>query len=221
MADVDWEESDSDSASPRTPYCETCGHDATEGKPLKRCGKCHETQYCSRECQKDDWSYHKIVCGKKLEDLLKDSEESDFDDSYDPFKDYHPTKPEMEVYTLLIDCFRMRQDDEYAASGDAEMDGIYGGAPDSYGPFIRFLEQALERKGLLPSWWNKEKSPGLQQLGGWSDLTCAIEESDIIEHYGNPLMPMQLRKLGSVIRGSNPDGSKADKEFEWEGMTGM
>lgn len=32
---------------------------------------------------------------------------------------------------------------------------------------------------------------------GWSSLASLIEKSDIIEHYGNPVMPMQLRTLGA------------------------
>jgi len=30
------------------------------------CGRCKETHYCSPECQKDDWKWHKSVCGKDL-----------------------------------------------------------------------------------------------------------------------------------------------------------
>lgn len=32
-------------------------------KPAQsRCSKCHVTKYCSRECQQQDWSTHKIKC---------------------------------------------------------------------------------------------------------------------------------------------------------------
>ena len=41
---------------------------------------------------------------------------------------------------------------------------------------------------------------------GWSSLACAIEKSDIIEHYGNNLMPMQLRMLGEQVYGRGPGG---------------
>ena len=30
--------------------------------PLQRCGGCQLVAYCSRECQKDDWSRHKFAC---------------------------------------------------------------------------------------------------------------------------------------------------------------
>src|ERR1043165_7878559 len=33
-------------------------------KPSKsQCGKCHQTYYCSKECQKKDWKEHKKSCG--------------------------------------------------------------------------------------------------------------------------------------------------------------
>ncbi|KAK4662287.1 uncharacterized protein QC763_700960 [Podospora pseudopauciseta] len=43
--------------------CTTCSKPAFEF-PLKRCAKCTLTEYCSRECQKQDWKAHKKICGK-------------------------------------------------------------------------------------------------------------------------------------------------------------
>ena len=34
-----------------------------------------------------------------------------------PFKEFLHTQPEQEVYKLLIDCYRMRQEDDYVFSG--------------------------------------------------------------------------------------------------------
>ncbi len=31
---------------------------------LKRCGKCQQVAYCSRECQRRDWPRHKIDCAR-------------------------------------------------------------------------------------------------------------------------------------------------------------
>jgi len=28
----------------------------------RRCARCHRSRYCDRECQKLDWSHHKLVC---------------------------------------------------------------------------------------------------------------------------------------------------------------
>ncbi|KAI1183094.1 hypothetical protein F5B17DRAFT_153838 [Nemania serpens] len=35
----------------------------------------------------------------------------------------------------------------------------------------------------------------------WQDLRCAVEKSDIMEHYGDPRFPMQLRMLAEIIIG--------------------
>lgn len=48
------------------------------GKELPTCSKCHEVQYCNRECQRLDWvdRRHKYICetkeaaGKRLEDYF-------------------------------------------------------------------------------------------------------------------------------------------------------
>jgi len=29
---------------------------------LKRCSRCHRVYYCSTECQRSDWSQHKVIC---------------------------------------------------------------------------------------------------------------------------------------------------------------
>lgn len=56
---------------------------------------------------------------------------------------------------------------------------------------------------MLPSWWSpakrrqcEESGLGLQQ---WSDLSGAVEKQDIIEEYGDSLMPMKLRLLADEI----------------------
>eukprot|EP01116_Phalansterium_solitarium_P020764 TRINITY_DN621_c1_g1_i2.p1 TRINITY_DN621_c1_g1~~TRINITY_DN621_c1_g1_i2.p1 ORF type:complete len:205 (+),score=3.84 TRINITY_DN621_c1_g1_i2:687-1301(+) len=38
--------------------CKTCG----KGGKLKRCGRCRLVQYCSAECQKQNWKSHKEFC---------------------------------------------------------------------------------------------------------------------------------------------------------------
>ncbi|KAJ7498301.1 hypothetical protein B0H11DRAFT_2276018 [Mycena galericulata] len=39
--------------------CAVCGNIKYE---LRRCGKCKHASYCSKECQKADWSTHKFAC---------------------------------------------------------------------------------------------------------------------------------------------------------------
>ncbi len=44
----------------RGPHqCKRCGK---SGPDNKKCARCGTVLYCSRDCQKADWKYHKIVC---------------------------------------------------------------------------------------------------------------------------------------------------------------
>ncbi|KDR68109.1 hypothetical protein GALMADRAFT_283214 [Galerina marginata CBS 339.88] len=42
--------------------CFTCDKTPEGDKEYRRCAKCRTVAYCSRECQKKDWSRHKPVC---------------------------------------------------------------------------------------------------------------------------------------------------------------
>ena len=175
------EDTGSDAPSMAPPSCMQCGKEATEDVPLKRCGKCHTTQYCSRECQKASWPIHKTFCGKGFDDLSKD---------------WLHKVPVPEAYMLLIDCYRLRMEDDYVFSGDCDMDSIYGGAPNGYTGFRRFLKKAEKRKGLLPPWWSRNKAQecltaGIRPNDEWGSLNCAVDKSDIIDHYSDSMIPMR------------------------------
>ncbi|KAI0643278.1 hypothetical protein C8Q79DRAFT_978076 [Trametes meyenii] len=42
--------------------CYYCGKAGAEDRKLRRCAKCNVALYCSRECQKNAWPKHKILC---------------------------------------------------------------------------------------------------------------------------------------------------------------
>lgn len=64
---------------------------------------------------------------------------------------------------------------------------------------------AEKRKGLLPGWWDKKTRAACEATGAddskesWADLSCAVEKSDIIEHYKDPTIPMKLRLLAEKV----------------------
>lgn len=115
--------------------------------------------------------------------------------------DYFYKMPEKDVFEQLIDCFRLRCDDEYKFKGDTR--GLYAGE-DPAKEFKEFLDLAESRNGLLPKWWSEQKRKACEKIAsgkGWSNLRSAVEKSDIQEHYGKPTMPMTLRILGEKIYG--------------------
>jgi splicing suppressor protein 51 len=184
-------------------------------QPLKRCAKCQTTTYCSRECQKADWKAHKRICASQASSHQNASSSAGSSTgAHNPGfnvmngllglsnDDYLHKLSEKDVLIQLIDCFRMRMEDEYTFG--ANNFGIYGG--ESPVPvFKKFLDLAEKRDRLLPSWWNKEKRQECERLakGGdsWADISCAVEKSDIQVHYGDGMMPMKLRILGEKIYG--------------------
>ena len=42
--------------------CSNCKHPPKEGGELKRCSRCHIARYCSVQCQKKDWDFHRFAC---------------------------------------------------------------------------------------------------------------------------------------------------------------
>ncbi|KAL3779457.1 hypothetical protein ACHAWO_006442 [Cyclotella atomus] len=43
------------------PQCSGC-HQMVDLKLLKCCGACHQTKYCTADCQNKHWPAHKKVC---------------------------------------------------------------------------------------------------------------------------------------------------------------
>lgn len=211
--------------------CASCG---TSGVPLKKCAKCHTAVYCNRECQTSDWKVHKKVCAKQhaqgqsarappptagTSENMKTSDLSPpkgLDKAIaKPYtaidnRTYLHDRSEKDVYRLLIDIFRMRMEDDYNLDGDAESDSVYDGSEHSLVSFRRFLDTIAKRPGLLPPWWTAEKRKACEAFGmdksNWQNLYSTVEKSDIIEHYGDPRFPMQLRLFGEFVVGRGPGG---------------
>jgi splicing suppressor protein 51 len=120
-------------------------------------------------------------------------------------------RPEIDVYRLLIDAYRLRVEDIYKMEGKLMEGSIYDHNPDGLLGFQSFLRSAATIPDLLPPWWNDEKKAACERLGmdasQWSDLRCAVEKSDVIEQYGDPQFPMQLRMLAEKVYKRGPGGS--------------
>ncbi|PNP49149.1 hypothetical protein THARTR1_10073 [Trichoderma harzianum] len=123
---------------------------------------------------------------------------------------YLHNRPETDVYKLLIDAYRLRVEDTYVFKAELMEDSIYAGCKSGRRGFRKFLRKAATIPGLLPPWWTKEKSAACEKFGmdpsQWQNLQCAVEKSDIMEHYGDRLFPMQLRMLAEAVYGIHPCG---------------
>ncbi|KAJ5008574.1 Glucan endo-1,3-beta-glucosidase A1 [Colletotrichum sp. SAR 10_66] len=126
---------------------------------------------------------------------------------------YLHNRPEKDVYEILIDCYRLRMEDDAKIVGIMEPDSIYASrSSDGKAGFRRFLETARRSVNgkLLPPWWNDEKQQECEAMaadaGGWSSLKTKLSKADVIQHYGDDHFPMQLRMLGEFVWGSAPGG---------------
>lgn len=199
------------------PSCTTCG----KSPPLvtiKQCAKCSATPYCSRDCQKADWKSHKKLCGKQDASpstaALSPPKGLDTPVSH-PFTrldngTWLHGRPEVDVFRLLIDAYRLRMDDEYKFEGAANVDSHYGGG-DSVVGFRRFLGSVEKESALLPGWWTAEKKEKCVRFGqsgdAWADLGTAVDKADVNNHYGDSKFAMQLRMFAEAVYGRGPGGS--------------
>lgn len=219
-----------------TPTCANCKKTAAAANlsNLKACTKCKTTQYCSRDCQKADWKSHKNVCANNASKAyaaanaehsrtyssphLKDLEKH----VPNPFtrldqNKYLHDRPEKDVYKLLIDSFRMRQDDDFKFEEKTSPPSVYTGASSSVVPFRQYLAKTETRTGLLPPWWSTDKQKECEtfgQSGARNNLREKVTKQDVIQHYGDDKMPMQVRMLAEAIYGAGTmgqDGSHARK----------
>lgn len=115
------------------------------------------------------------------------------------------------MYKLLIDTYRLRINDDYVFSGGVDVDSIYDTARDGQAGFARFLKKVEKKSGLLPGWWAPAKAEQCAAFGSGRhpayNLSRAVEKHDIIEKYGDSMMPMKLRMFGEQIYGSGPGGA--------------
>ncbi|KAK3817920.1 MAG: putative MYND domain protein [Linnemannia elongata] len=234
-----------------TAKCAKCSKTAADaGTSLKVCSKCKSIHYCSRECQKDHWKVHKKDCATNAnantgatfstssarQEVISKGLKKHIDKPYHRLnsKTWLHDRPEEDVYKLLIDCFRMRQHDDFTTEGLKDKDGLYGGASHSHAGFKRFLVKAEARQDLLPHWWFMGKAAAncLRMGGGlgatgteWSSLSRKVDKAAIIDHYANPEMPMQLRMLGEQVYLRGPAGQSGvpmiKLKIESEGMYDM
>ncbi|CAA9966956.1 zf-MYND domain containing protein [Pyrenophora teres f. maculata] len=194
---------------------------------LKRCAKCKSIVYCGRDCQKAHYKAHKAACNELAAGAAHVDTNTIHSDNYsaprlrdlemhvpNPFTrldqgKYLHDRPEKDVYKLLIDSFRMRQQDDDQMENKRAPNSVYTGAASSIEPFRKYLAQAATRPGLLPPLWTPEKQRECEAFGessAWQDLRKKVTKAQVIQHYGDEKAPMQLRMLAEVVYGAGSLG---------------
>lgn len=171
---------------PSMATCTHCAAPPTPSNGLKSCGACLSARYCNRACQVANWKSHKQTCtGRTGDPVLR-------------------SLTETEVFGLLVDTYRLRVEDTYLIMG--EVSGLYAGE-DPLPEFVKFLGNAegAEAGKLLPSWWTPKKRGFCVRFGmredHWWCLNSAVEQSDIVQYYGDPTICIKLRLLAKKIHG--------------------
>ncbi|KAL5119787.1 hypothetical protein ACEQ8H_002393 [Pleosporales sp. CAS-2024a] len=206
--------------------CAKCNKTAAAaGLPnLKACAKCKTTQYCSRDWQKADWKVHKKNCGANASSRMFDANvpagrlkdlEAHIPNPFTKLDQgkYLYDRPEKDVYKLLIDSFRIRQEDDLTFEHKTTPGSIYAGESSSIAPFRVYLDKAATRK-LLPPWWDAEKRNECEAFGeggAWNNLRKSVTKHDIVNHYGDPRAPMQLRMLAEAVYGVGSMGQNGSR----------
>ncbi|THZ31339.1 zf-MYND-domain-containing protein [Aureobasidium pullulans] len=67
--------------------CANCGSAAPAGSTLKRCGGCTQASYCSRDCQKTHWKWHKPFCKQQQQKQQAEEEDEEEDEQQEEDED--------------------------------------------------------------------------------------------------------------------------------------
>jgi splicing suppressor protein 51 len=117
---------------------------------------------------------------------------------------------EKDAYCALIDSYRLRVEDEYMFSGVKKEFSLLANNPQPLRGFQQYLDRVKAKARLLPPWWSADKRQACESLAQdrnqWSCIFVSASKSDIIDHYGNSMKPMQLRMFAEEVEGWNVSG---------------
>lgn len=208
------------SAASTEPHCVKCNKTSSSiGGTLKQCARCKEAKYCNAECQKAHWLVHKSNCHPPVD--VSNPDKLPFH-AINQNKFLH-NRPEIKTFQLLIDCLRLRQEDEFFFEGELMSGTIYNEQRTSAPAFKQFLGKSKRVPGLLPPWWTEVKANecvayGLQR-GHNFGLHCVQEKSSIQEEWKDNQMPMKLRMIAERVYGYTPGGTVSEGMMQLMLMT--
>jgi len=156
--------------------CTRCKYPQSNLDILARCAACC-TPYCTPSCLRYDKTKHAKRCGRRIAPhnimVLDGPVQVD-----EPFTRLargtwlHGCRSRKDVFRLLIDCYRLRVDDQDTLSieGEHEPIPILEGNDDDEGGmrkgFEEFLEVVAQREMILPDWWDEAARVECMAFGG-------------------------------------------------------
>ncbi|KAK4500212.1 hypothetical protein PRZ48_008398 [Zasmidium cellare] len=202
-----------------TPTYSAC---STFSSDLKHCVKCESVSYCYPTCQpthrktnKDDCALAPVLQG--LDSLFpagetpKRSDSKPFTAIY--FNNYLHDRPEKDTFSILVDLFKMEQDEVYLFEGYLMEGTIYKGEMAWKKAFHEFLSRAQDIEGYLPPWWTPNKATECILFGlrdNDFNLECAQEKADIQKTRDNQQMPINLHESAGKVYERGLAGLKGD-----------
>eukprot|EP00462_Mataza_sp_D1_P010167 CAMPEP_0175166144 /NCGR_PEP_ID=MMETSP0087-20121206/27525_1 /TAXON_ID=136419 /ORGANISM="Unknown Unknown, Strain D1" /LENGTH=296 /DNA_ID=CAMNT_0016455693 /DNA_START=26 /DNA_END=913 /DNA_ORIENTATION=- len=194
-----------------------------------KCARCSAVAYCGRDHQKLHWKTHKAIC-KDLKQDKKDHKTSSralqkeiglgktkvpYQNVVVPSASWSSGLVAPAKYEWLVDCYRMRVDDDYhygrnyhgiAADGDGSKITNVSIATD----FLIFCKLA-QLKGVIPTMdWEWSRFLAM----GTCTLTDAFSKADAIHKYGGENYfdgaqgKRSLRYTGELVYGTAVDAKK-------------
>ncbi|KAK1981239.1 MYND finger [Colletotrichum cereale] len=218
-----------------TSNCKNCQKEVSEAD-WTECDRC-DVKYCSRSCLNLHWKNHKKACAKNRNNRpVPQATPRGSGSGGTKWSPSEPTprrgldqpilgaftklgqgtflhdRPEIDVYRILIDTYRLRTEDIFNLEGVATPKSLYcNGVTDATEGFREFLARVGAVRSLLPAWWDAEKHTECEGLGHkdehtWYSLKDKVSKGGIIQHYRDDHFPIQLRMLGEAVYGRAPGG---------------
>ena len=148
------------------------------------CSQCREVSYCCKEHQRSDWSRHKTGCKATARAKASSAPAESPQQAQEV-----PGMPSPCSWAVgldagmqrewLVDCYRMRLDDEYAWQGDIRAGSLYDGSEASHivQDFLVFCRLAKDCRAIPANWsWPKFLNAASELLVFAFDKDCAREK---------------------------------------------
>ncbi|KAL5604103.1 hypothetical protein BROUX41_002092 [Berkeleyomyces rouxiae] len=198
--------------------CQSCRRRCVAVEP---CRICQSVEYCSAFCQVEHFRSHRIYCPSLALSfdpaVMLATPRTGLLGRHDkPFlqlmsRTYLHGRPAADVYALLIDMYRLSlHDSKWPWDQPEHLLPVVLQSPQEVAAGLElFLKNALlDHSALLPDWWDSVHMAHCMRVGwdvrmdNYYSFLQPSSVASIAEHYGHPLVPLQLRILKEQFDGA-------------------